>query len=156
MHRSTCSGRSPCVTRREGENVWEYPRPPRLERFCGIVRVVHRGVEVACAEAAQRLLETSHPPTYSLPLSAFTPRGRSALRPSARRATGGEWKGITKGIGTTGCDVDHPNPTAAPIHVQSPRVNPTALLSAAQPMPVLVSQGRIPSDVRRDHAVPID
>ena len=82
------------MARRDEEDVWDYPRPPRLERFGGSVRVVHGGVEVVRAETAQRVLETSHPPTYYLSLSAFTPRGRAALRPSARRATGCEWKGV--------------------------------------------------------------
>ena len=65
---------------------------PQLERLTpwGSVRVLHGGVEVVRAETAQRVLETSHPTIYYLPLAAFTPRGRASLRPSARRATGCE------------------------------------------------------------------
>ncbi|MCK5941727.1 MAG: DUF427 domain-containing protein [Planctomycetes bacterium] len=81
------------VTRRTIENVWDYPRPPRLERFEGSLRVVHAGVEIVRADEALRVLETSHPPTYYLSLAALTPAGRAALRPCARRATACEWKG---------------------------------------------------------------
>ena len=79
---------------RELECVWDYPRPPRLERFDGSLRVVHCGLELVRATTALRVLETSHPPTYYLPSSAWTEAGRAALRPSTRRATGCEWKGV--------------------------------------------------------------
>ena len=82
------------MTRREDECVWDYPRPPRLERFAGGLRVVHRGVELMRATSAQRVLETSHPPTYYVPLAAFTEAARRALQPSARQGTACEWKGV--------------------------------------------------------------
>ena len=81
------------MSRHEVENVWDSPRPPRLERFSGGLRVAHRGVDLVRATYAQRVLETSHPPTYYVPLAAFTESGIAALRPSARRATACEWKG---------------------------------------------------------------
>ncbi len=75
------------------ESVWDYPRPPRVEEVSQRLRVVLGGRTVAdtqgCAEAAYRVLETSHPPTYYLPLSSFMPG-------SLRRAAGSsfcEWKG---------------------------------------------------------------
>jgi len=49
------------------ESVWEYPRPPRLERCLRRVRVVFAGVTVAQSERAFRVLETSHPPSYYIP-----------------------------------------------------------------------------------------
>ena len=49
------------------ESVWDYPRPPRLERVTRRVRVVFNGVVVADTAAAKRVLETSHPPTYYIP-----------------------------------------------------------------------------------------
>jgi len=82
------------MAQREPESVWDYPRPPRLERFDGSLRVAHRGVDVVRARTAWRVLETSHPPTYYLSTAAFTAAGRDALRPSARRATACEWKGV--------------------------------------------------------------
>ncbi|MGC6487846.1 MAG: DUF427 domain-containing protein [Planctomycetota bacterium] len=106
---------------RETESVWDYPRPPRLERFDGSLRVVHRGVEVVRSKTALRVLETSHPPTYYLPAASLTEAGRAALQPSARRATACEWKGVAayldlclpgeaplRGVGWA-----YPQPTAA-------------------------------------------
>jgi uncharacterized protein (DUF427 family) len=69
--------------------VWDYPRPPRLEPTTSVVEVVLGGVTVARTERAYRVLETSHPPTYYLPVADFRP---GSLRP----ATGSsycEWKG---------------------------------------------------------------
>ena len=49
------------------ESVWDYPRPPRLERTGRHIRIVFNGVVVADTRAAWRVLETSHPPVYYLP-----------------------------------------------------------------------------------------
>jgi uncharacterized protein (DUF427 family) len=49
------------------ENVWDYPRPPRLEPVRQVLRVIFNGVEIANTSAAHRILETSHPPTYYIP-----------------------------------------------------------------------------------------
>ncbi|GLZ00295.1 hypothetical protein Acsp02_75470 [Actinoplanes sp. NBRC 103695] len=49
------------------ESVWDYPRPPRVERSSKRVRIVHAGVTVADTAGAFRVLETSHPPVYYLP-----------------------------------------------------------------------------------------
>jgi uncharacterized protein (DUF427 family) len=71
------------------ESVWDYPRPPRLERSTRRVRVVFAGVVVAETTRAWRVLETSHPPTWYVPREDVT---SGCLRPAA----GGsfcEWKG---------------------------------------------------------------
>ena len=49
------------------ENVWDYPRPPRLEPCDRHVRVILAGVTIADSEDALRVLETSHPPTIYIP-----------------------------------------------------------------------------------------
>lgn len=49
------------------EWVWDYPRPPRLERVERLVRVIAGGVEIARSQRALRILETSHPPVYYVP-----------------------------------------------------------------------------------------
>jgi uncharacterized protein (DUF427 family) len=46
------------------ESVWDYPRPPRLERVEWRVRVVHAGATIVDAPEAIRVLETSQPPAY--------------------------------------------------------------------------------------------
>ena len=49
------------------ESVWDYPRPPRLERSSRRIRVVFNGITIVDTQRAQRMLETSHPPVYYLP-----------------------------------------------------------------------------------------
>lgn len=50
------------------ESVWDYPRPPRVEHSAEHVVVTHRGVVICDTTRAVRVLETSHPPTYYLPI----------------------------------------------------------------------------------------
>ncbi len=49
------------------ESVWDYPRPPRVERTSKRIRIVLNGVTIADSIHAYRVLETSHPPVYYLP-----------------------------------------------------------------------------------------
>ena len=49
------------------ESVWDYPRPPRLEKSSERLRVIFNGVTIADTIAGLRVLETSHPPVYYLP-----------------------------------------------------------------------------------------
>jgi uncharacterized protein (DUF427 family) len=49
------------------ESVWDYPRPPRLERTPKHIRIEFAGVVLADTRAAFRVLETSHPPVYYIP-----------------------------------------------------------------------------------------
>jgi uncharacterized protein (DUF427 family) len=49
------------------ESVWDYPRPPRLEKCDERLRVVFNGETIADTMAGFRVLETSHPPVYYLP-----------------------------------------------------------------------------------------
>lgn len=71
------------------ESVWDYPRPPGLERTSALLEVVLGGVVVASTTEGWRVLETSHPPTYYLPATAFA---AGVLRPCAG-ASVCEWKG---------------------------------------------------------------
>lgn len=71
------------------ESVWDYPRPPRLERTPATLEVWLGSERIACTTEGFRVLETSHPPTYYLPKAAFEPG-------VLERAPGGsvcEWKG---------------------------------------------------------------
>lgn len=69
--------------------MWDYPRPPRLERDGRRVRVVHGDVVVADTRAAWRVLETSHPPTFYIPRDDIA---AGALAPAAGSSFC-EWKG---------------------------------------------------------------
>lgn len=49
------------------ESVWDYPRPPRVERSNKRIRVVFNGETIADSTRTYRVLETSHPPAYYIP-----------------------------------------------------------------------------------------
>jgi len=71
------------------ESVWDYPRPPRLERTERRIQVHHGGRTVADTTRAWRVLETSQPPAYYLPPADVD---LSVLRASSNH-TVCEWKG---------------------------------------------------------------
>ena len=49
------------------ESVWDYPRPPRLERTGKHLKIIFNNEIVAETNRAYRVLETSHPPVYYFP-----------------------------------------------------------------------------------------
>ncbi|MBN7794069.1 DUF427 domain-containing protein [Microbacterium esteraromaticum] len=53
------------------ESVWDYPRPPRVEPVRERVTITLGGVVIADTTDAVRVLETSHPPQYYLPIDSF-------------------------------------------------------------------------------------
>ena len=71
------------------ESVWDYPRPPRVEPVADVVEITLGGTVVATTRRALRVLETSHPPVYYVPMSDFVD---GALR-SAPGASWCEFKG---------------------------------------------------------------
>ena len=71
------------------ESVWDYPRPPRVERVPERVRITFNGVEVADSSRAWRVLETSHPPVYYIHPEDLK---REHVESSLRRSFC-EWKG---------------------------------------------------------------
>ncbi len=97
------------------ESVWDYPRPPRVEPSDELVQIRLGGVVVANSTRTLRVLETSHPPTYYVPIGDFAD---GALR----RAPGSSWCEF-KGAATyfdvvggevtalgSGVDLSGPNP----------------------------------------------
>ena len=73
------------------ESVWDYPRPPRLERTQRRrIEVVFGGVRLAHTTRAVRVLETSHPPVYYVPPEDVRVEH---LTPSEAAASLCEWKG---------------------------------------------------------------
>ena len=73
------------------ENVWDYPRPPRLEPCKRRARVEFGGQLIADSSRALRILETSHPPVIYIPAEDFT---AGALVPSDTGSTFCEFKGV--------------------------------------------------------------
>ena len=74
------------------ESVWNYPRPPRLERVGKAVEAWFNGERIVLTSGAYRVLETSHPPVYYLPpedvrMDLFRPAGGGSFC---------EWKGMAE------------------------------------------------------------
>lgn len=80
------------------ENVWDYPRPPLLERTDRRLRVIHRGVTVADTARGYRVLETTHPPVYYFPPEDIK---MQSLTPSPGQSTRCEWKGSAEYLDLT-------------------------------------------------------
>jgi len=70
------------------ESVWDYPRPPRVERDARVVEVRAGDALVARTVRALRVLETASPPTFYLPPGDVVARLTPALGTSRC-----EWKG---------------------------------------------------------------
>ncbi len=72
------------------ESVWDYPRPPLVEPVRRRAVIRHGGQVVVDTADLVRVCETSHPPTYYLPRTAFD---ESVLVTGDGR-TVCEWKGV--------------------------------------------------------------
>lgn len=97
------------------ESVWDYPRPPRVERVPWRIRVRHAMETVVDAPHAYRVLETSQPPAYYVD-PAFV---RDDLLAPSVTTTFCEWKGqatyvdVVVGahrVADAGWRYDHPTP----------------------------------------------
>lgn len=62
---------TPVVPGPDQESVWDYPRPPRVEPVAERVTIRLGGELIADTRDAVRVLETSHPPVYYLPIAEF-------------------------------------------------------------------------------------
>lgn len=71
------------------ESVWDYPRPPRLERVDKPAQIILAGITIVDAPWCYRVLETSHPPVYYI-APEHIPAG--VLKPAAGSSLC-EWKG---------------------------------------------------------------
>ncbi len=74
------------------ESVWDYPRPPRIEAVDRRVTIELGGRRIVDTTDVVRVLETSHPPVYYLPIPAFAD---GALVP-ARGSSFCEFKGSAR------------------------------------------------------------
>jgi uncharacterized protein (DUF427 family) len=99
------------------ESVWDYPRPPRVEPTPRRIRVVLGGATIVDSTGAWRLLETSHPPTYYVPLADVA---EGVLRPAGGPTSVCEWKGTAHYLDVSGGGRTvargawtYPEPTAA-------------------------------------------
>jgi len=72
------------------ESVWDYPRPPLIEKCSNLVLVSEGGKELARSTETYRVLETASPPGYYIP-------EKDVDWEQLKRAPGSsvcEWKGI--------------------------------------------------------------
>ena len=83
------------------ESVWNYPRPPRIEHVDRRITIELGGERIVDTRDVVRVLETSHPPVYYLPISAFAP---GSLAPD-RGSSFCEFKGSARYLGVRGGDV---------------------------------------------------
>ncbi|MGB7424943.1 MAG: DUF427 domain-containing protein, partial [Ornithinimicrobium sp.] len=72
------------------ESVWDYPRPPDVVPSEEEVEVFFAGRSIARTSSSLRVRETSHPPTYYIPMDAFVD---GVLQP-VRGTTFCEFKGV--------------------------------------------------------------
>ncbi|MFD2562332.1 DUF427 domain-containing protein [Aquimarina rubra] len=79
------------ITPKEGQrSVWDFPRPPAIEKVCKPVIVHYKGVTIANSNEALAVLETASPPTYYIPKGDV----QMAMLTSIRSKTSlCEWKG---------------------------------------------------------------
>lgn len=74
------------------ESVWDYPRPPRVERVLKPVRVEFAGLVLANTTQAIRMMETAGPPVYYIPPADVQTQ---YLEPSTHSSLC-EWKGLSR------------------------------------------------------------
>lgn len=96
------------------ESVWDFPRPPRVERVEWRIQVVHGGVTIVDAPWAMRVLETSQLPAYYVS-PEFVAEG---VLVSSASTSWCEWKGravyadVVAGAATAvGAAWTYPDPT---------------------------------------------
>jgi uncharacterized protein (DUF427 family) len=75
------------------ESVWDYPRPPRLEKTGRRLTVQHGGQLVVETVRGWRVLETSHPPVYYVPQRDVR---MEWVQMSQRNGSFCEFKGVAK------------------------------------------------------------
>ncbi|MEO1256217.1 MAG: DUF427 domain-containing protein [Bacteroidota bacterium] len=72
------------------ESVWDYPRPPAIEKVSKHIRVVFNEEPILDTNQSFRILETSHPPTYYLPKFSF----KEGVLLRTKKASFCEFKGM--------------------------------------------------------------
>lgn len=96
------------------ESVWDYPRPPRLERTSKVLKVRLAGETLAETDAGYRVLETSHPPVYYFPPTSIH---FELLQAVENKRSFCEFKGSARYWSTrSGSNIiawSYPNPNAA-------------------------------------------
>jgi uncharacterized protein (DUF427 family) len=95
--------------------VWDYPRPPRVEQVADRITIRLGGELIADTQHAVRVLETSHPPVYYIPIDDFV----DGVLTDAPGSSFCEFKGAARyfdvrggGILAAGAAWTYPHPTS--------------------------------------------
>lgn len=80
--------------------MWDYPRPPALERVPRRVVIAFDGLTVVDTDDVVRVRETSHPPVYYLPIAAF----EDGVLQDAAGSSWCEFKGRARYLDVVGAD----------------------------------------------------
>ena len=86
------SGVRPVLPEAGQRSVWDFPRPPAVESAQRLVEIVLAGGLICRTTDVVLVLETSHPPTWYLPVRSFTP---GVLRPTDLTSVC-EFKGVAE------------------------------------------------------------
>jgi uncharacterized protein (DUF427 family) len=78
--------------------VADFPRPPAIEPVTRRIKIVLGGDTIADARTGWRILETTHPPTYYIPRSAF----RADALAESTRTSFCEWMGVANYVSLSG------------------------------------------------------
>jgi uncharacterized protein (DUF427 family) len=81
--------RQPIPPEPHQESVWDYPRPPRVEPSTNRIRIYYNGELIVDSSNTHRVLETSHPPVYYIPLQDI----KAGILQPTRHRTFCEYKG---------------------------------------------------------------
>ena len=71
-------------------SVWDFPRPPSIEKVTKYIKVSHKGKTIADSHNALAVLETASPPTYYIPEQDIN---MEMLVKMSRKTSLCEWKG---------------------------------------------------------------
>lgn len=72
-------------------SVWDFPRPPMIEKTHKPILVEHKGEKIASCNAALSVLETASPPTYYIPEHDID---MNSLLKLTGKTSMCEWKGV--------------------------------------------------------------
>lgn len=94
--------------------MWDYPRPPRIERVPATVTIRLGGQLIVDTRDVVRVLETSHPPVYYLPIVDFA----AGALADADGSSFCEFKGAARyldvrggGVVRSACAWNYPHPS---------------------------------------------
>ncbi|WP_394748880.1 DUF427 domain-containing protein [Spongiimicrobium salis] len=78
------------IPKKGQRSVWDFPRPPKVEKVQQPLQVMHEDTIIADSSNALAVLETASPPTYYIPMQDIQ---MDLLVPIPKKTSLCEWKG---------------------------------------------------------------